>query len=177
MVFPQTPKEVSWPRNSSIPCSWALISALRLARDSSQFKSGIPAGSALIGCVLYLRYNRQSSCRHRFSRVDVRRELSRPLNVYNRVLMDSLADWSVAVITHGRFDDERTPRLWHPNRLADGRVGHAHDDQKRRVLPGSGRSAGGSIPDHSGSDRGGISSGVGRVGQSRLRCRLHRAVG
>ncbi|MCP9911437.1 hypothetical protein KBZ15_16210, partial [Cyanobium sp. BA20m-p-22] len=48
----------------------------------------IPAGSALITGGLYLGCNRKSNCRQGFSRADVRRELSRPLNGYNILLKD-----------------------------------------------------------------------------------------
>ena len=77
-------KEVSWPRNSSICCCWALISALTLAGDSSQSASGIPARSGFITGCLHLRCNRKSNCRQGFSRADVRRELSRTMNGYER---------------------------------------------------------------------------------------------
>ena len=60
-----------------------MISALTLAGVSSQSASGIPVGSALITGGLYLGCNRQSNCRQWFSRADVSRELSRPLNGYH----------------------------------------------------------------------------------------------
>ena len=75
-------KAASWLRSCSISCCWARMNALASGGHNSQSASGIPAGGELITGGLCLRCKPESSSRQGFSRAQVRRELSRPLNGY-----------------------------------------------------------------------------------------------
>ena len=68
--------------SSRSACTWPTISRT-LAGVAAQSASEIPAGGALIAGGLYLRCNRESGRRQGFSRIEVRHELSRPLNAYD----------------------------------------------------------------------------------------------